>query len=103
MVAPGTERGAASTSCSQMTNIGIYGGAAIYDNVIKALCLVLAGPAEGRVPAIPLTVAQVRQDNRDHRNSPLRGGPVMTPRGFLRRSSMVTSAAEIGRTSTRCP
>src|SRR5262245_66404952 len=45
---------------------------------------VMAGPAEGRVPAIPLIVARPRPDDRDHRDSPLRGGPVMTERGSRR-------------------
>jgi hypothetical protein len=59
-----------------------------YDELVKSLRSVMAG-AEGRVgsprsprgvpsPAIPLNVARPYPDDRDHRDSPLRGGPVMT-------------------------
>jgi hypothetical protein len=48
-------------------------------------------------------VAQLRQDNRDHRNSPLRGSPVMTPRGFLRAVIYGDAGDEKREPSTRCP
>src|SRR5262245_22364189 len=38
----------------------------------------MAGPAAGRVPAIPLRKAPPRHSDRDHRDAPLRGGPAMT-------------------------
>src|SRR5262245_53462733 len=58
--------------------------------VIPALRVVMAGPAAGRVgvpareragvpaPAIPLDAARPRHNDRDHRDAPLRGGPVVT-------------------------
>src|SRR5436190_21891905 len=41
----------------------------------------MAGPAEGRVPAISLNRARPRHDDRDHRDAPLRGAAVMTRKG----------------------
>jgi hypothetical protein len=51
----------------------------------KTFRLVMAGPAEGRVPAISLNAARPRPDDRDHRDQPLRGGPVMTRRGLCKK------------------
>src|SRR5262245_16077091 len=61
-----------------MTDVGIYGAAVTCGDVIKTFRLVMAGPAAGRVPAIPLRKAPPRHSDRDHRDAPLRGGPVMT-------------------------
>src|SRR5262245_3714319 len=61
-----------------MTEVGIYGATVINGDVIKTFRLVMAGPAAGRVPAIPLRKAPPGHRDRDHRDAPLRGGPAMT-------------------------